>query len=116
MKPILTFLILACFVLIAACNSEESGDALPRKVKTKTEKAEIKYDGKKIYQKYCVACHGAFGNSEINGAKDLTVSHMDKKERIEIVKNGKGLMTPFKGTLKPGQIEAVVQYTFDLMQ
>ena len=115
MKSIFTFLFLACFVLIAACNSEESADALPRKVKTKTEKPERKYDGKKVYQKYCVACHGAFGNSEINGAKDLTVSHMSKEERIEIVKNGKGLMTPFKGSLKPGQIEAVVDYTFELM-
>ena len=107
-------IILCCFLGLAiACNDagdDKSASAKPLK------KEEKKYDGKKIFQKNCVQCHGVYGNSEINGAKNLQISELTREERIHIVTNGKGVMTPYKDVLKPAQIEAVVDYTQTLKQ
>ena len=105
MRFLLVFACLVAFVF--ACNDatdDKSAAAKPLK-KEKT------YDGKKIFQKNCVQCHGVYGNSEINGAKNLQISQLSREERIHIVTNGKGVMTPYKDVLKPAQIEAVVEYT-----
>lgn len=107
-------LFVAAFVgILFACNDAGDDKTASAKPLKKTEK---KYDGKKIFQKNCVQCHGVYGNSEINGAKNLQLSQLTRAERIHIITNGKGVMTPYKDVLKPAQIEAVAEYTESLKQ
>lgn len=68
-------------------------------------------EGKKIFNTYCILCHGADGKLGLNGSKDLTISILTTEERITQVTNGKGLMTPFKEILTEAEIKAVVSYT-----
>ena len=67
--------------------------------------------GEKIFKQYCVACHGLNGDLQLNGAKDLAESTLTQTERVLLITNGKGMMTPFKGLIEPGEIEAVAAYT-----
>ena len=67
-------------------------------------------DAKKIYKMRCAACHGFQGDSNINGAKDLTKSRLPSEESLAQVYFGKGLMTPFKGILDDVEIVAVSKY------
>lgn len=78
-----------------------------------TSNEELSY-AKKKYDQFCVACHGRDGKLGINGATDLTKSISGTKSRIKTITRGKGLMTPFKGILKPEEIEAVAKYTIHL--
>lgn len=71
-------------------------------------------DGKKIFKQSCVICHGIDGKLGLNDSKDLTKSALTMEERIMIIKNGKGLMTPFGAILKEDEIKAVAEYTFKL--
>jgi len=67
--------------------------------------------GKKIFDKNCKLCHGADGKQMLNGAKDLNLSTMTLKERINIITNGKKVMIPFKDVLTKDEIKAVAEYT-----
>ncbi len=73
-----------------------------------------KIDGKHIFQKNCVLCHGSDGSLEMNGAKDLSKSTITLDQRITQITNGKNLMTPFKGILSEKEIAAVAEYTMSL--
>lgn len=68
-------------------------------------------DGMAIFRQYCVVCHGADGKLALNGAKDLSASILTLEERINIITNGKKLMTPFNEILTPEEIKAVAEYT-----
>lgn len=70
--------------------------------------------GELLYRKYCVLCHGADGKKGFNGATDLTASTLGRDDRIRIIAEGKGLMTPYKELLTPDQIELVADYTLTL--
>ena len=71
-------------------------------------------DGKGIYTKNCVLCHGADGRRGLNGAGDLTASTLPLPDRIQQITYGKGMMTPYAGILTPEEIEAVANYTLSL--
>ena len=71
-------------------------------------------DAKKIYKQKCVLCHGIDGKLGLNNSKDLTKSALTMDERIMIIKNGKGTMTPFGALMSPDEIKAVAEYTFKL--
>lgn len=75
--------------------------------------AKKEVDGKKIWKNNCTVCHGLYGDMEVNGAKDLNLSVLKLDERIEIITNGKNVMTPFKGMLSEEEINAVAQFTID---
>jgi cytochrome c6 len=94
-------------LLIHACSDPES--------EPKTA-AQTAIDGAQVFQHNCVICHGADGKLGLNGAKDLGQSTKTKAERLEIVINGKNLMTPFKNVLSAEEIEAVVEYSFTFGQ
>lgn len=72
------------------------------------EKKEV--SGKNIYDGNCVSCHGDDGKKGLMGAKDLTLTTMDENTCFEIIKNGKGTMTPFKALLNEEEIRAVAKY------
>ncbi len=73
-------------------------------------------DGRAIFRQYCVICHGADGKLGLNGARDLSASILTLEERINIITNGKKLMTPFNEILSPEEIKAVAGYTQTLKQ
>lgn len=72
--------------------------------------------GAEIFKKYCQTCHGGDGKLGLNGAKDLTATALSVEQRVELISNGKGVMTPFKSILTPEQIRAVAEYTTTLKQ
>lgn len=68
-------------------------------------------NGQEIYMASCNKCHGEDGKLNLMGAKDLSVSTLDVNARFDIIKNGKGAMTPFVDILNEEQIKAVAAYT-----
>jgi mono/diheme cytochrome c family protein len=67
-------------------------------------------NGEQIYKAACVTCHGPDGKLGLVGAKDLTLSPLSHAEKADLITNGKGNMTPFKGQLSEQEIEAVATY------
>lgn len=106
MKKLITFFSL--MALLVACSSsskEQSSDQT-----TAAAKTVKKVDGSKIYKTYCVTCHGIYGDMGGSGAFDLSTSKLTLEERIQVITNGRNLMTPFKGLLSEEKIKAVAEY------
>jgi len=101
MKKIFAFICIATFVL--ACGGNGS--------KLSTEQLA---EGKKTFGKLCVACHGSTGDMSLNGAKKFSESVLSLEERIQVITNGKNMMTPYKGILSEEEIKAVAGYTIEL--
>jgi len=73
--------------------------------------------GAQTFKSNCVVCHGADGTGTPTGkalkAPDLNsdaVKKMTAAEMVTQVSDGKNNMPPFKNTLTPDQIKAVVAY------
>ncbi|MBP7272717.1 MAG: cytochrome c [Saprospiraceae bacterium] len=103
---VIIFALCSIFVVIACADNSQNNT-----FNSDGSNAANVLDGSRIFQKNCTACHGATGTLGMNGAKDLTQSNLSIDERIQIITNGKKLMTPFKGMLTPEEIEAVALYT-----
>ncbi len=71
-------------------------------------------NGEKIYKTYCVTCHGLYGDMGASGAFNLQTSVLPVEERINVITNGRKVMTPFKDLLSKEKIEAVAAYTLTL--
>jgi cytochrome c6 len=110
---------LSVFLAVLVCSAcgDASQNIKERELAAQSKKpteSSVKPDGMAIFRKNCVVCHGADGKLGLNGAKDLTLSERPKGERIEIITNGKNLMTPFGKILTADEIEAVTDYTLSL--
>lgn len=103
--------ICAAILSFGACGGGEKGSS---ETTSSDTEAKSNIDGKAIYTKYCILCHGADGKQQTNGAKDITVSPMPLAERIALIKTGKNLMTPFEGILTFEEMEAVARYSMTL--
>lgn len=68
-------------------------------------------NGEEIYMTYCKSCHGKKGGLGIGGAAKLTKSKMTLEERIDVITNGKGKMTPFGALLSKKEVKAVAKFT-----
>ena len=66
--------------------------------------------GQRIYLEHCQRCHGAHGNAQLNGAKNLQHSTLNMEERIHIISNGKGVMPAFSVNLDEEEITLVSSY------
>lgn len=99
-------IIISCYLtlLIIACAGKEN---------TKVNSNDIT-DGQLVYKKYCVLCHGADGKLGVNGSKDINASLLTLEERKVLIREGKKLMTPFKGVLTEEEIHAVSAYTMTM--
>ena len=104
MKKYLVFLFFAA--VIFACGSEQENS--DKNVRNRAEKV---VDGAKIYKRYCVSCHGIYGNMGTSGAFVLTKSALTIEEKMVVITNGRKLMTAFKSTLEEKEIKAVAEYT-----
>lgn len=67
-------------------------------------------EGKGLYEKYCVNCHGEDGDLGLNDAGNLRESALNRSEVIQIISQGKGMMTAYQEILSPNQIEAIAVY------
>lgn len=75
-------------------------------------------EGKKIYDKNCIACHLAEGQGIVgpNLTDEFWIHGCDFKSIYDVIKNGvidKG-MTPWKGQLTPKQMQQVGSYIVSL--
>ena len=70
-------------------------------------------DGKTLFKKNCVICHGLTGDMQVNGAKDLNQSTLSLPQRINTITKGRKVMPPFEGRLTEKEIETVAQFTLD---
>jgi mono/diheme cytochrome c family protein len=104
--------VLSLLMIIAAYGLAE----MSKKQKSKAMEniSESMINGQELYNASCTSCHGADGKLGLMGAPDLSVSSLDIANRIEIIKNGKGAMAPFGGTLTDDQIKAVAEYSATL--
>ena len=102
MKKLLVFALLG--TLVYAC-SQASGEPTA---------STQKVDGEKVYKTYCVTCHGLYGDMGASGAFNLQNSVLPVEERINVITNGRKVMTPFKDLLSEEKIEAVAAYTLTL--
>lgn len=71
-------------------------------------------NGQELFNASCISCHGADGKLGLMEASDLSISTMELTAKIEIIKNGKGAMTPFAEILTEEQIKAVAEYSESL--
>lgn len=69
-----------------------------------------KVEPEKLYKSNCRICHGSKGKLGINGATDLSKSTLSNSEIIEVISNGRGIMTPFKDILDEKEIKALAKY------
>jgi cytochrome c6 len=67
-------------------------------------------DVAKLYSIRCAMCHGDNGKLGLAGASDLSISQMTMEERIAIITNGKGTMTPFKDMISAAEINSLAEY------
>ncbi|MEO6036911.1 MAG: cytochrome c [Saprospiraceae bacterium] len=101
---------------IALISCESDADKIARRTAAaqKAGQNSVGPDGMAVFRQNCVICHGADGKLGLNGAKDLTASTRPLEERIQIITQGKNLMTPFGTILSPEEIAAVAAYTLQL--
>ncbi|MBK9018244.1 MAG: cytochrome c [Saprospiraceae bacterium] len=107
MKKLLIFTLLG--TLVYAC-SQSGGE----KSSSEPTASTPKVDGEKVYKTYCVTCHGLYGDMGASGAFNLQTSVLPVEERINVITNGRKVMTPFKDLLSKEKIEAVAAYTLTL--
>lgn len=72
--------------------------------------------GKKVFESYCISCHGSDGKLGLSGSKDLTVSLLSFDEQLEIVRKGKNSMIAYEKILTDEQIQAVTEYVHSMKQ
>ncbi len=111
MKKLLIFALLA--TLVYAC-SQSGGENGGDKSASEPAAAAPAVDGEKIYKTYCVTCHGLYGDMGASGAFNLQTSVLPVEERINVITNGRKVMTPFKELLSEEKIKAVAEYTLTL--
>lgn len=103
------------FLLLPTGGCENAAEQVARKEAAASGlENPIITDGQAIFRQKCITCHGADGKLGLNGAKDITQSKLSHEERILLITNGKGLMTPFGGLLNATEIKAVATYTLEL--
>ncbi len=91
--------------------SKKRGAKKQSPVENGAEKVGAIIDGESIYKANCISCHGADGKLGLMGSPDLSISTTDVASKTIAVKDGKGAMGSFSGSLTEEQINAVVMYT-----
>lgn len=120
MKKLTIGLFVLALAIVFACSGEKENTTTDAAPATKTEKkiakAEPKVDGKGVYQKLCIACHGAKGDMGLNNAAKFTESELSLEERIHVLNNGRAgtAMVSYANLLSEAEIKAVCEYTITL--
>jgi cytochrome c oxidase cbb3-type subunit 3 len=93
--------------------------AIPHSAAAQAGKPE---EGQKLFEQYCVKCHGPDGSANTSigkavGAKDLHGPEAQKLTDAEIrtqIEQGKGNMPPFGSTLDKTKVNDLVAYIHEL--
>jgi len=114
MKNLLVVALCFIIIVISACsqgqrssNNKTTNETAERK--TEKPKADPLAAGKRVYNTYCLTCHGQNGNMGASGAHDLTQTKLSFAESVQVITEGRGLMTPHK-FLGEEKINAVTKY------
>jgi mono/diheme cytochrome c family protein len=101
MQSVIRFMLLAFVIIfqLASCSDNEKS-----------------VDGKSIYTKYCIHCHGVDGKLQLNNAADLSKSALLENDVVKVVSDGRQTMQPFKTVLHEHQIKMVSEYIMDFRQ
>jgi len=102
-----TLLRLLIVCVLAGCGQAERKPA---------PKVPAPLNGSLIYKQHCVSCHGTDGTLGANGATNLTLSALSREEVIEVISNGRKVMTPFKTILSEEEIKTVAEYVMEMRQ
>ncbi len=112
----LAWIIVIVLPVMVACGQEtkkttatSTSKTTAEKTQTKKPKADPIAAGKRVYNTYCLTCHGQKGNMGASGAHDLTKTKLSLAESIKVITEGRGLMTPHK-FLGEEKIKAVAKY------
>lgn len=105
---------LGMLLFVTACSGSTETGPNQTAASLQNTGSKLTPDGMAVFRQKCVTCHGSDGTLGLNGAKDLTQSPLKLEERINIITNGKKLMTPFSTVLSPEEIQAVAEYTLTL--
>lgn len=102
--------LIAVFAMVSisfnACQNRQSNTPVSQEVGSKPDAALVK----KLYETRCAICHGFDGKQRYAGAKDISVTTMNKVEIIERISEGKGSMPPQKEVLTHEQIDALADF------
>lgn len=71
-------------------------------------------DGKSLYTKKCVVCHGPAGKRGISGATDLSTSVLNMEATIAVISKGRNTMVGWEGVLTKQEIEALAEHVTSL--
>ena len=71
-------------------------------------------EGKLLYEKNCVVCHGIDGSLCLNGAKNLKKSNLTLEKTIKKIAKGGLKMPAFQSLLTTEQIISLSKYTISL--
>ncbi len=86
-------------ILLSSCENNSS-----------QKNTEVKSTGLSLFENNCTSCHGSDGKLGALGAKDLSISQMEKMQMMEIITKGKSTMTPFGNMLTQAEIDSVASY------
>jgi mono/diheme cytochrome c family protein len=107
-------ILLAAITIIFACGNDNSKSTTS--TSSSAKKAVASVDGKAVYQKNCIACHGVNGDMGVSGAANLAESKLTIAERVTVLKNGREgtAMVSYSSLLDEDEMKAVAEYTLTL--
>jgi mono/diheme cytochrome c family protein len=71
------------------------------------------FDGKEVYMRHCMGCHGSSGVGNMPGLPNFTRGDQMFKSNSELydaIRDGSGIMPGFNGLLTDDEIENVIAY------
>jgi cytochrome c551 len=66
--------------------------------------------GRTIYQQSCAACHGGAGEGASGPSLAGVAGRLTVEDHLAVVRDGRGNMPGWEGTLSAEEMEAVVEY------
>lgn len=96
-----------CVYICSSCGGSDRNDQLT----SSSYHEDSTPNPEKIWKSKCISCHGLRGNLGANGAANLQEATSSLDYRVQIITNGKGVMTPWKDLLSEEEILAIAEYT-----
>lgn len=111
-RLVLKTTLLSLIVLLFSIVSCDSGQRKNNHPGVKPDAAATK----KLYDQKCAICHGFDGKQQYAGAKNISITSMNKSEIITQIAEGKGTMPPQKDVLTSEEIEAIAEFVLQFQQ
>ena len=102
--------------IVWACGGEDAADTKTATKSSKPKAKAVAVDGKAVYQKNCIVCHGVNGDMGASWSFNLVTSELAVEERVAVITNGRNAMASYKDLLKEEEIQAVAEYTMTLSE